>query len=290
MNYAKRLKKSPKSFRRLTGIGIKEFEKLNDQLEVSHKCWDNQRREKPDRKRAIGGGMRSRLSVEDRLLMLLIYYRSYVSHVFLGFLFGLDDSNVGRNINPLKPLLAGIFRIPEKRVRFEEGELETLFFDGTEQQIQRPKKGQKKWYSGKKKKHTIKHQVVVIRNQVTAKKKEKQKVRIAAISKATVGKTHDKPIYENARVVKPPGSSSYGDLAYQGTALVIPIKKPKGQKLTPAQKQINREHSRERVVVEHGIGKMKIWKILSDRYRNPRKDHTLIAKNVAGLSNLMFAT
>ena len=39
--------------------------------------------------------------------MLLMYYRLYI---FLGFLFGLDDPNVGRNINPLGPLLAQVFR------------------------------------------------------------------------------------------------------------------------------------------------------------------------------------
>ena len=47
--------------------------------------------------------------------------------------------------------------------------------------------------------------------------------------------------------------------------------------------------SRRRVVAEHGIGKMKVWRIAAERYRNPRRRHTLIMKNVAGLHNLMFA-
>ena len=42
--------------------------------------------------------------------MLLMYYRLYITHEFLGFLFGLDDPNVGRNIDPLGPLLAQVFR------------------------------------------------------------------------------------------------------------------------------------------------------------------------------------
>ena len=45
--------------------------------------------------------------------------RTYTTHAFLGFLFGVDDSAVGRNINPLQPLLAGIFRIPERRVKLD---------------------------------------------------------------------------------------------------------------------------------------------------------------------------
>ena len=59
-----------------------------------------------------GAGRKHALALADRLLMLLIYYRTYTTHAFLGFLFGVDDSAVGRNINPLRPLLAGIFRIP----------------------------------------------------------------------------------------------------------------------------------------------------------------------------------
>jgi hypothetical protein len=47
--------------------------------------------------------------------------------------------------------------------------------------------------------------------------------------------------------------------------------------------------SRRRAVVEHGIGKMKVWRIAAERYRNPPRRHTLIMTNVAGLHNRMFA-
>ena len=48
-------------------------------------------------------------------------------------------------------------------------------------------------------------------------------------------------------------------------------------------------HELMRVAVEHGIGKMKIWRIAAERYRNPLRRHTLIIKNVAGLHNMVFA-
>ena len=44
-----------------------------------------------------------------------------------------------------------------------------------------------------------------------------------------------------------------------------------------------------RIVAEHGIGKMKVWRIAAERYRNPVRRHTLIMENVAGLHNLMYA-
>lgn len=43
------------------------------------------------------------------------------------------------------------------------------------------------------------------------------------------------------------------------------------------------------IVAEHGIGKMKVWRIAAERYRNPIGRHPLFMKNVAGLHNLMFA-
>jgi hypothetical protein len=80
-----------------------------------------------------------------------------------------------------------------------------------------------------------------------------------------------------------------GDTAYIGTVLETPSRKPKGGELTTSQKEANRKISRRRIVAEHGIGKMKVWRIASERYRNANRRHTLIMKNVAGLHNLMYA-
>jgi len=68
----------------------------------------------------------------------------------------------------------------------------------------------------------------------------------------------------------------------------VPHKSSKNKELTVIQIDYNQIHSSLRIVVEHGIGKMKIWQILTQRFRNKRKDHTIIFKNIAGLQNLMF--
>ena len=283
-----KLKKNPLHFRRLTGITIEKFDEIYEQLEPLYQEFNQKRLESKNknRKRRVGAGSQYKLDLEDRLLMLLIYYRTYTTHIFMGFLFNINDSNVSRNINPLHPLLAKIFKIPEKKIKMSEDEIMDLFFDGTEQQTNRPKKEQKKWYSGKKKKHTIKHQVAVAKVKKT--KNEKTKLRIKAVSKSFCGKTHDKRIYERSRNRSPDKIGKYGDNAYLGTVLTIPEKKPKGKELTKEQKEYNEIHSSMRVCVEHGIGKMKIWQILTQRFRNRRKDHTIIFKNIAGLQNMMF--
>ncbi|MHC4397767.1 MAG: transposase family protein [Planctomycetota bacterium] len=144
------LKRSPKVFRKLTGVTVAKYEQIYSQLLPLYEAHNNRRLFRDDRQRAVGGGNKFKLDLNDRLLMLLMYYRLYVTHDLLGFIFGIHNSNVGRNINPLQPLLAGVFRIPEKRVALTPEEIVVLFVDATEQQINRPSHGQRRYYSSKK--------------------------------------------------------------------------------------------------------------------------------------------
>lgn len=290
MSHTDRLRRAPMSFRRLTGITPAAVDRLLTQLTPRYEQAEARRRDRPGRRRKPGGGRQHALSLADRLLMLLMYYRTYATHAVLGFLFGLDDSAVGRNINPLQPLLAGIFRIPERRVKLTEDEIRELFFDATERPTRRPERGQRAYYSGKKKRHTIKTQVVVVRRRKPPSPGAKpRRVRIAAVSESFPGKVHDKKVCDATRVVGPPGVRRTGDAGYVGTELETPTKRPPGGELTARQKAGNRRVSRRRIVAEHGIGKMKVWRIAAERYRNPVSRHTLIMKNVAGLHNVMFA-
>jgi len=294
MSHSDRLKRTPDTFRQLTGLTPAAFDGLLAQLQPRYHEADARRKARPDRRRKPGAGRKHVLSLADRLLMLLIYYRTYVTHAFLGFLFGVDDSAVGRNVNPLQPLLAGIFRIPERRVEVQPDEIRELFFDATERPTYRPKKKQRRCYSGKKKRHTLKTQVVVARKRKKAGRRkagqaERRRVRIAAVSATAAGKVHDKKVYDRAKTIIPPGVAGYGDTGYQGTRLRTPTKKKPKQALTGRQRRGNRRHSRKRIVVEHAIGKMKVWRVAAERYRNPTRRHTLIMKNVAGLHNLMYS-
>lgn len=290
MSHTDRLRRSPNAFRQLTGITPDAFDRLLAQLTPLHDAAEARRKARPDRKRKPGAGPKHKLSLADRLLMLLIYYRTYATHALLGFLFGVDDSAVCRNINPLQPLLAGIFRIPERKVSLDPEDIRELFFDATERPTRRPKEGQREFYSGKRKRHTIKTQVVVVRRtKPPGPGRKPRKVRIAAVCPSAPGSVHDKRLYDRSRVVAPADAARMGDTAYIGTGLRTPSRRPAGGELTAAQKSGNRAISRRRAAAEHGIGKMKVWRVASERYRNPVGRHTLIMKNVAGLHNLMFA-
>ena len=144
--------------------------------------------------------------------------------------------------------------------------------------------------SGKKKRHTIETQVVVVcRTKPPGPGVKPRKVRIAAVCESCPGKTHDKEVYDRSPVVTPRDAERTGETAYLGTGLKTPTRKPRGGELTGGQKSEDRRVARRRVVAEHGIGKMKVWRVAAERYRNPVNCHTLIMKEVAGLHNLMYA-
>ncbi len=295
MTHTERLLRRPATFRRLTGITSDAFRSLLPRVEAAWAEAQRRRRFRPGRKRRPGAGPKPSLAVADQLLVLLVYYRTYVSHAFLGFLFGVDQGTVSRHVAALQPLLAGIFRIPERRVEVQEDEVRELFFDGTERPTRRPKRRQRRYYSGKKRRHTLKVQVAVVRKRKRPGRRkagqapQKRRQRVAAVSPTAPGKVHDKKVYDRTRVVVPPGVKATGDTGYQGTALRTPHKKKAKQELTRRQRRGNRRISRKRIAAEHAIGKMKVWRIAGERFRNPTRRHTLIIKNVAGLHNLMFA-
>ena len=106
--------------------------------------------------------------------MLLVYYKLYITNSISGFLFDLDQSNVHRDIRYMESVVKSCILLPQKlynitrRLRnVEEVEIYfpgfKAFIDSTEQEIQRPKdkRKRKNYYSGKKKRHTVKTQYLV---------------------------------------------------------------------------------------------------------------------------------
>jgi len=65
-----------------------------------------------------------------------------------------------------------------------------------------------------------------------------------------------------------------------------PAKKSKLYPLTQEQKNSNRKLSHERILVENVIRRLKIFRILSERYRNRRKRFALRFNLIAAIHNL----
>src|SRR4030066_348222 len=151
-----------------SGLLLLKFNGLHKEFKInrSYNAFEQKRLSRGDRQRKIGAGHPFKLPLTDRLLMLLVYYRLYVSSTLAAYLFDLGQTNVLKDIRMLEPLVSEVLPLPKrlhqkvKRLRtFDEVEGafkgSKAFLDATEQEIPRPKKKLKRKtnYSGKKKKH-----------------------------------------------------------------------------------------------------------------------------------------
>ncbi len=270
-----KLYKKPKIFQRLTGLTPDKFQKLLNELEPLFNEAELKRKKTTNRKRKLGGGRKQSLSLGQTMFMLLLYYRTYSNHVFIGMTMGIDDSNVCRYFRRIQPLLAQIFRIPERKITMTEDEILELIVDATEQDSQ---KRNGSGYSGKKKRNTVKTQIVVTSNG-----------KIKSVSKSVVGNMHDKKLYDKTRAYTTIQVKRKGDLGYVGTSCQTPIKKPKNKPLTDEQKHSNRQFNKSRIIVEHVFAHLKKFNILNHKFRNSINNYNLIFKNIAGLRNWQLA-
>ena len=150
LSYAK-LARSPSMFRTFTGLEVSEFDSLYQKVESRYDEFEEKRLSRSSRKKEVGeGGRHFKLELRDRLLMLLVYYRLYITFALTEFLFDLDQSNVLRDIRYLEPLVRECLPLPKKiqklkRLRTIE-EVEQFFpgfkafVDATEQEIPRPRR------------------------------------------------------------------------------------------------------------------------------------------------------
>jgi hypothetical protein len=98
-----RLGKKPLLFKSFTGLTVQEFDEiyLGLQKYVKHEIQRLSKRQY--RKRDIGAvGRHFTLDTRDRFLMLLVYYRLYITYTLTGFLFDLDPSNIYRDIQKIE--------------------------------------------------------------------------------------------------------------------------------------------------------------------------------------------
>ena len=76
---------------------------------------------KDARERKAGAvGRPFKLDVKDRFLMLLVYYRLYITYTLAGFLFDLDQSNICRDIQKIEILVRQCLTYPSKDIQYNK--------------------------------------------------------------------------------------------------------------------------------------------------------------------------
>ncbi len=118
-----------------------------------------------------------------------------------------------------------------------------------------------------------------------------QKTRAILATDFAIGSQHDFQIFKQSRLALASHIRSLADSGYLGISKIhansqIPAKKSKLHSLTPAQKDSNRRLSKERILVENVICRLKVFRILSERYRNRRKRFSLRFNLIAAIYNL----
>jgi hypothetical protein len=281
------VKDKPVVLKAMTSLTRDEFEDLY------HVFGDVLSDSEPPKDPTKGGRKPILKNNREKLFFILFYLKNYPLQEVIAYLFEMSQSRANEWIHILTPLLYKALerahylpqRIPAELLKLltQEGEQE-LAIDGTERPINRPKEAQdqKAYYSGKKKRHTIKNDLVVGLNDRTVK----------YLSKTCYGKTHDKEIADEAQLRYPAATPLYQDKGFQGYApegVIIhqPKKKPRGGELTQEEKEKNRLISQLRVIVEHVISGIKRIKIVSEVFRNTKDAYDDVVMSIAcGLHNL----
>jgi hypothetical protein len=223
-----RLSRKPLLFKSFTGLILQEFDDIYDK-EITKRYHNHELErlsKRKNRERSIGAGRHFKLDVKNRILMILVYYRLYITYTLSGFLFDIDQSNICRDIQKIEPLIKQCLPIPQKlykitkRLRTPAEEVKKFFpgflsfIDSTEQQIPRPidKKRKKEYYSlGKKKIHTIKTQLVVNKHGIILHKVDHKK-----------GRKHDYALYKKNHPIVPNQVVNVFDLGYLGVEKDFP--------------------------------------------------------------------
>ncbi|WP_416375073.1 helix-turn-helix domain-containing protein [Spiroplasma poulsonii] len=117
---------------RLTGIKKSTFNKMLDILKVA------------EIEKFKKGGKTNKLSLENRLLMTLLYWREYQTYFHLGKSFDISEANCYRNIKWIEDILiknSDFQQLAGKKALINDYfNDKTIIIDATETPIQRPKK------------------------------------------------------------------------------------------------------------------------------------------------------
>ncbi len=320
MSLYRKLSRKPKLFLSVTGMNLHQFQRLLPQFERADDKLERRRKRQvvvtgQKRKRRMGGGAQFANDLADRLLMVLFYYRLYLTQELMTLLFKAENKSViCRSIQLMRPVFESVLPVPQRArqriLSFAETEQKrrtkrignveefrqaypelSFIIDGVEQPKRKPKAPAKRKsdYSGKKKRHTLKQIVIATPSGI-----------IIDQSPSVGGRSHDFKVFKDdyaARSVPNEFTdyrvTLYGDSGFDGIKDVgLPVevrlneKARRNHPLSREQKKLNRLRSSTRIEIEHTFSRRKKYQIAADIYRNRDEDYDQTLNIVSGLVNL----
>ncbi|MFN5261690.1 MAG: IS5 family transposase [Pseudanabaena sp.] len=254
MKYETSQNLSREEFKRLFGVKRETFAQMMELMQQAAKSKGK-------------GGVKAKLSLEDQILVTLQYWREYRTYFQIASDCEVSESTICRTVKKVENVLikSEKFRLAGKKSLWQEQPPALIAIDVTETKVERPKHHQKHFYSGKKKHHALKAQLVL----------DLTNLKIICTAYGN-GHQHDFSLFKASGVRFHAQTQGLADKGYQGLQnlhpnSLIPIKKPKNGSLSKDDKRFNRQLARQRIAIEHVNRRLKIFKILSLPYRNRRR-------------------
>ena len=235
---------------------------------------------------ASGGGRKPILSTQAEVGLCLFYLRHLPTFEILGLQFGISKTSANDRFHYWLRILGEILPASLlEQVKNQTSDYEVvkelltefeLLVDSTEQHTERPGeyKEQKKFFSGKKKKHTFKNKFIVI----------PQADDIVDVIVGLPGPVSDINLLREQQKKFAPAQKFKGDKAYIGEKNVAtPHKKHKNRELSATQKQENKVFSSNRIIIEHMIRLIKVFQIAAQRFRLHPQTYQQVIFTVCGL-------
>ncbi|BAY26419.1 hypothetical protein NIES2100_62350 [Calothrix sp. NIES-2100] len=287
------IQKCPSRTKQILGISHEQFQALLESALKEHIKIQKEKEKEKIRINYPGGGRQEILSTSEQICLCLFYLRQIPTFEILGMLFGVSKSEAHVTFHYWRKIIRVI--LPSSLLEQMDGqegdflivqELLTnfqLLVDSLEQPINRPSDNeeQKKFYSGKKKQHTLKSQLVGLPNGKD----------IIDVVVGFPGPTSDINLFREQQKKFDSEQKFAGDKGYQGGKnMTTPHKKKRKQQLTEQQKTENKILSSKRIFIEHLIRLVRIFKITSQRFGLKSNIYKEIILTVCGGVRLRIGT
>ena len=276
----------PKLAKQLIGLSSPQLERIIKQAIAINQKSKEEAEDQKIRVNKKGAGRAKNLSEDAEICLTLFYLRQMPIFEVLGIMFDVSRTTANNIFHYWLPILrdalpSSLLEEWSKSLQDNEfvQELLTsyqLLVDSAEQPRERPSdyQKQKKFFSGKKQKHTFKNQFVSL-------PKGKDIVDVVAGER---GPEADVNLLRKQQQNFSLTQSFTGDKAYIGAERTkTPKKKPPKRELTSEQKESNKLISQERIYVEHLIRIIKIFRVASSRFRLHSRTYKQVIMVICGL-------
>lgn len=236
------------------------------------------------------------ISIENKLMMVLMWLRTYPSYATLSLMFDVSRSTVFNIIHsmiqPLHDLYAGGVRWPTVAEWVSFGgkwhDMPSVvgMIDATSHRIYRPKTERETlYYSGHRHFHCVHTQIIVDNNGV-----------LRYIKSGFKGHNNDATTFRQLPAIGPNEELDFPPNHYLLADKIYPSRYPLITPFSAAQilrrplqeravcRRFNRKLSKRRMIVEHTIRNVKLFRVIGTLYRHPRRTVVTIVELCAGLS------